>query len=69
MVQLMKSGVLRTEPETCTEKLLVKVEIEDSLEEEHGPLSKRSKPTPAVNEVFLFLFFRISNCLVPEKLS
>lgn len=53
MVQLMTSGDLRSEQETadCTEKAPVKLEIEDSLEEEHGPLNKRSKPSPAFNEV------------------
>ncbi|PON99328.1 ATP-dependent DNA helicase [Trema orientale] len=52
MVQLMTSGDLRSEQETaaCTEKSPVKLEIEDSLEEEHGPLSKRSKPSAAFNE-------------------
>ncbi|XVF34347.1 hypothetical protein REPUB_Repub18cG0051900 [Reevesia pubescens] len=47
MVQLMRSGNLRPEPETaCRDKPPVKLEIvEDSLEEEHGPLSKRSKPS------------------------
>ncbi|KAH7546133.1 uncharacterized protein LOC107426267 isoform X1 [Ziziphus jujuba] len=50
MVQLMKSGGLRHEPEACMEKIPVKLEIEDSLEEEHGPLNKRSKPTSALNE-------------------
>ncbi|XP_040374071.1 uncharacterized protein LOC112197464 isoform X1 [Rosa chinensis] len=49
MVQLMKSGDLRqTTP--CKDKLPVKLEIEDSLEEEHGPLNKRSKPSPAFHE-------------------
>ncbi|XP_030510698.1 uncharacterized protein LOC115725350 [Cannabis sativa] len=52
MVQLMKSGDLRSdqEPVACTDKHPVKLEIEDSLEEEHGPLAKRSKPSPAFNE-------------------
>ncbi|RVW88396.1 hypothetical protein CK203_040991 [Vitis vinifera] len=47
MVQLMKSGSLRPERETtpCRDKLPVKLEIEDSLEEEHGPFNKRSKPS------------------------
>lgn len=56
----MKSGDLRHEPETtpCTDKVPVKLEIEDSLEEEHGPLSKRSKPTAAFNEV-LFSDFHL----------
>ncbi|KAE8730788.1 50S ribosomal protein L35 isoform 1 [Hibiscus syriacus] len=45
----MRSGNLRPEPQTTAlpEKEPVKLEIlEDSLEEEHGPLSKRSKPSP-----------------------
>ncbi|GMJ07211.1 hypothetical protein like AT4G30780 [Hibiscus trionum] len=45
----MRSGNLRPEPQTAAfpEKAPVKLEIvEDSLEEEHGPLSKRSKPSP-----------------------
>ncbi|KAM0963717.1 hypothetical protein PS1_023125 [Malus domestica] len=52
MVQLMKSGDLRPELHTmpCTEKVPVKLEIEDSLEEEHGPLNKRPKPSPAFQE-------------------
>jgi hypothetical protein len=29
----------------------VKLEIEDSLEEEHSPFNKRSKPSPAFQEV------------------
>lgn len=44
MVQLMNNG----EPE---KKKAVKMEVEDSLEEEHAPLHKRPK-------VF-FLFFRL----------
>ena len=61
MVQLMKSGDLQPELHTmpCTEKVPVKLEIEDSLEEEHGPLNKRPKPSPAFQEVqfcILFLF-------------
>ncbi|XP_062159024.1 uncharacterized protein LOC133866499 isoform X2 [Alnus glutinosa] len=58
MVQLMRSANLRLEPETtsssssssCREKLPVKLEIDDSLEEEHGPLNKRSKPSQAFQE-------------------
>ena len=53
MVQLMNSGDLRrTTP--CKDKVPVKLEIEDSLEEEHGPLNKRSKPSPAFQEVQFF---------------
>ncbi|KAJ7955681.1 ATP-dependent DNA helicase [Quillaja saponaria] len=45
MVQLMKSESFRRDFETasCDDKVPVKLEIEDPLEEEHGPLSKRSK--------------------------
>ncbi|KAF5469413.1 hypothetical protein F2P56_013491 [Juglans regia] len=54
MVQLMKSANLKHEPEkktaACREKPPVKLEIEDSLEEEHGPLNKRSKPSEAFTE-------------------
>lgn len=68
MVHLMRSENLRPEPETtsssssssCRDKLPVKLEIEDSLEEEHGPLNKRSKPSQAFQEVrnrFLFVWF------------
>ncbi|GMI97578.1 hypothetical protein like AT4G30780 [Hibiscus trionum] len=45
----MRSRNIRSEPQTTAspEKAPVKLEIvEDSLEEEHGPLSKRSKPSP-----------------------
>ncbi|XP_007013889.2 PREDICTED: uncharacterized protein LOC18589028 isoform X1 [Theobroma cacao] len=53
MVQLMRSGNLRPEPETtsCRDKPPVKLEIvEDTLEEEHGPLSKRSKASPNLQQ-------------------
>ncbi|RVW14466.1 hypothetical protein CK203_090806 [Vitis vinifera] len=52
MVQLMKSGSLRPERETtpCRDKLPVKLEIEDSLEEEHGPFNKRSKPSTSYQQ-------------------
>ncbi|KAK6235995.1 hypothetical protein SCA6_011332 [Theobroma cacao] len=53
MVQLMRSGNLRPEPETtsCLDKPPVKLEIvEDTLEEEHGPLSKRSKASPNLQQ-------------------
>ncbi|KAA8535424.1 hypothetical protein F0562_030435 [Nyssa sinensis] len=45
MVQLMRSGNLRPGTETATfpEKFPAKLEIDDSLEEEHGPLNKRLK--------------------------
>uniref|UniRef100_A0A2N9HM97 TRF2/HOY1 PH-like domain-containing protein n=1 Tax=Fagus sylvatica TaxID=28930 RepID=A0A2N9HM97_FAGSY len=52
----MKSTNLGPEPETtamvtsCRDKLPVKLEIEDSLEEEHGPLNKRSKPSQSFQE-------------------
>ncbi|XP_018498515.2 uncharacterized protein LOC103929234 isoform X2 [Pyrus x bretschneideri] len=52
MVQLMKSGDFGPETHAipCTEKVPVKLEVEESLEEEHGPLNKRSKPSPAFQE-------------------
>ncbi|KAF7817329.1 ATP-dependent DNA helicase [Senna tora] len=42
MVQLMKSGKLLSDLETasCGDKVPVKLEIDDSLEDEHGPLNK-----------------------------
>ncbi|GMI94711.1 hypothetical protein like AT4G30780 [Hibiscus trionum] len=44
MVQLMRSGNPTPEPEACRDNAPVKLEIvEDSLEEEHGPVNKRSK--------------------------
>ncbi|KAG6673281.1 hypothetical protein I3842_16G103400 [Carya illinoinensis] len=57
MVQSTKSVNLRPESETtppttasCRDKPPVKLEIEDSLEEEHGPLTKRSKHSQAFQE-------------------
>ncbi|KAJ7955680.1 ATP-dependent DNA helicase [Quillaja saponaria] len=53
MVQLMKSESFRRDFETasCDDKVPVKLEIEDPLEEEHGPLSKRSKRISTFQEV------------------
>ncbi|XP_028793973.1 uncharacterized protein LOC114749619 [Neltuma alba] len=47
MVQQMKSGNLLSDLETapCRDKIPVKLEIEDPLEEEHGSLCKRLKPS------------------------
>ncbi|KAJ4709526.1 ATP-dependent DNA helicase [Melia azedarach] len=53
MVQLMKSGNPKPDPETssCRETVPVKLEIvEDSLEEEHGPLNKRSKTSSTLQQ-------------------
>ncbi|KAF7822391.1 ATP-dependent DNA helicase [Senna tora] len=49
MVQLMKSEKLLSDLETasCSDKVPVKLEIEDSLEDEHGPLNKRLRPSSA----------------------
>ncbi|XP_042506473.1 uncharacterized protein LOC122082770 isoform X2 [Macadamia integrifolia] len=48
MVQLMNTGNLRPESEIpCRNKFPVKLEIEDPLDEEHGPLNKRSKLSPS----------------------
>lgn len=58
MVQLMKFGNLRSETAAAAagyEKSRVKVEIEDPLEEEHGPLNKRSKPSLDLQEVWILL--------------
>nr|DAD27494.1 TPA_asm: hypothetical protein HUJ06_028962 [Nelumbo nucifera] len=47
MVQLMKSGSIRPESEPpCRNKLPVKLEIEDPLDEEHGPVEKKPKISP-----------------------
>ncbi|RZC73670.1 hypothetical protein C5167_049153 [Papaver somniferum] len=48
MVQLMNSGKLRSESDTMcrNNKLSVKLEYEDTSEDEHGPLNKRSKFGP-----------------------
>ncbi|KAG9455930.1 hypothetical protein H6P81_000438 [Aristolochia fimbriata] len=46
MVQLVSSANLRPEPE----KSAVKLEIEDPLDEEHGPLNKRSKASPPLQQ-------------------
>lgn len=54
MVQLMKSNDLKHQRQTTpfTEKVpSVKLEIEDSFEEERGPLTKRTKPSPSLNKV------------------
>lgn len=58
MVQLMKSGNPKPDPETssCRETVPVKLEIvEDSLEEEHGPLNKRSKTSSTLQQQVFFL--------------
>ena len=50
----MGSGNHRSDPETASfrdNKVPVKLEIEDPLEEEHGPLNKRCKTSPAPQEV------------------
>lgn len=66
MVQLMKSGNLKPEPETtsCRDKVPVKLEIvEDSIDEEHGPLNKRSKASPSLQQVLdRFRCFFLSFC-------
>lgn len=53
MVQFMKSGNRSLEPDMVSfrDKVPVKLEIEDSLEEEHGPFSKRSKTTTTFSPV------------------
>lgn len=58
MVQLMKSGNPKPVHEMTSyrEKVPVKLEIiEDSLEEEHGPLSKRSKPSSTLQQQVCFV--------------
>ncbi|XLR09183.1 hypothetical protein S83_037121 [Arachis hypogaea] len=52
MVQLMGSGNHHSDPETALirERRLVKLEIEDPLEEENGPINKRSKSSLAPKE-------------------
>lgn len=45
MVQLMNSGM---ESDTkCGKKVGVKLEVEDSSEDQLGPLPKRSRPDPS----------------------
>lgn len=52
MVQLMKNGELQKG------KMVVKMEIEDALEDEYGPLNKRSKQSyPLLQVCSFFLFF------------
>ncbi|XP_057722859.1 uncharacterized protein LOC130936731 [Arachis stenosperma] len=53
MVQLMGSGNHHSDPETALvrERRLVKLEIEDPLEEENGPINKRSKSSLAPKEI------------------
>uniref|UniRef100_A0A7N0UPT6 TRF2/HOY1 PH-like domain-containing protein n=2 Tax=Kalanchoe fedtschenkoi TaxID=63787 RepID=A0A7N0UPT6_KALFE len=55
MVQLMKSGNFHVEPEaaaagTCPSKGPVKMEIEDFLEQQHGPDNKRSRISPITQQ-------------------
>ncbi|MED6107324.1 hypothetical protein PIB30_012976 [Stylosanthes scabra] len=52
MVQLMGSGNHRSDPETALirERAPVKLEIEDPLEEENGPINKRPKSSLAPKE-------------------
>ncbi|XP_044464320.1 uncharacterized protein LOC123194889 isoform X2 [Mangifera indica] len=53
MVQLMKSGNSTSEPGTTLFRNMVPVKleiVEDSLEEEHGPLNKRSKPSSTLQQ-------------------
>ena len=66
MVQLMKSGNRSLEPDMASlwDKVPVKLEIEDSLEEEHGPLSKRSKTATSFSPVCGIGFFF---CLITNK--
>lgn len=63
MVQLMNSTNRRLGPEMepSLEKSQVKLEIEDSLEEEYGPYNKRSKPSSPHSQVGLLFFFIIFN--------
>lgn len=53
MVQLMKSGNRSLEPDMASlrDKVPVKLEIEDSLEEEHAPFSKRPKTATTFSPV------------------
>ena len=64
MVQLANFGNLRPESELpgkaaappTPPPVPVKLEIEDPLDEEHGPLNKRTKADVPVQQVNLFLF-------------
>lgn len=66
MVQLMKSGDFGADRGAAScggDKLPVKLEIvEDPLEEEHGPLNKRSRGSSSLEQVRVVrvacLFFR-----------
>ncbi|THG02836.1 hypothetical protein TEA_027831 [Camellia sinensis var. sinensis] len=53
MVKLMRSGRADPEAAAIRDKFPVKSEIEDSLEEEHGPLNKRSKSSSPFDELAL----------------
>lgn len=62
----MGSGYLRPDLEAAPfrDKVAVKLEIEDPLEEEHGPLNKRCKPSSSSSQevsdysiLFFFFFF------------
>lgn len=63
MVRLVKSGNLVAESGSAPAGTIpVKLEIEDPLDDEHGPLNKRSKisaPLPPVIAIFYFnlMFF------------
>lgn len=61
MVQLMESGNLLAETEIMSssgKKVTVKLEIaEDPLEEDHEPLNKRYKPSQAVQQVLILLWY------------
>lgn len=65
----LESTTTTTSTTTASSKLPVKLEIEDSLEEEHGPLNKRSKPSQSFQEVlnFKIFFFFWLGCLVLGK--
>ena len=60
MVRSVKSSNLVAESGSAlTSKIPVKLEIEDQLDDEHGPLHKRSKisaPLPQVISIFYITF-------------
>ena len=69
MVQLMTSGNLPSDLEMASrrnKKVSVKLEIEDPLEEEHGPVNKRCKRSSNPQEVSNQLDFQ--GCLIAGKI-
>lgn len=67
MVQLPDAGKRRVDstPHAAPEAAAVKLEIEDPLVDEHGPLNKRSKDASSPNQqVDLWLYFSDRRCVI-----